>query len=73
MRFQFMLNLHQTFPLMLTPAKWVFFKYYTGLVTKNETVKTTQNSKNVTIWSLIFGFSIQSSILMVNKMLMYKK
>ena len=33
--------------------------------TKNETVKTTQNSKNVTIWNLIFGFYIQLCIFTV--------
>ena len=32
---------------------------------KNETVKTTQNSKNMTILSLVFGFFIQLSNLMV--------
>ena len=37
----------------------------TGLPTKDETVKTTQKSWNMTIWSLMFGSWIQSSILMV--------
>ena len=41
------------------------YSIYTGLSTKDETVKTTQNSKNMTIWSLIFCFCIQLSILMV--------
>ena len=39
--------------------------YDTGLPTKDETVKTTHNSKNVTIWNMIFGFCIQLSILVV--------
>ena len=39
---------------------------FTGLPTKDETVKTTQNSKNMTILSLLFGFCSQLSILMVS-------
>ena len=46
------------------------FKYHsTGFLTKNETVKTTENSINMTIWSLIFGFCIQFCILMVYEMI----
>ena len=47
----------------------------TGLSTKDETVKTTQNYKNMTIWSLIFGFCIQLSILIKHRnkpVLVYK-
>ena len=31
----------------------------TGLSTKDETVKTTQNFRNMAIWTLVFGFCIQ--------------
>ena len=31
----------------------------TGLFTKDETVKTTQNAQNLTIYSLIFGLCFQ--------------
>ena len=41
---------------------------YTELPTRDETVKTTQNSKNMTIYNLIFCFCVQLSILMVYKM-----
>ena len=42
---------------------------YTGLPTKDQTVKTTQNSKNMTIWSSNFGFCIQLSILIMYLMI----
>ena len=42
---------------------------YTGLPTKDQTVKTTQNSKNMTSWSSNFGFCIQLSILIVYLMI----
>ena len=40
-------------------------KRYTGLPTKDESIKTTQNSKNMTVLSLNFGVCIQLSSLMV--------
>ena len=40
-------------------------KRYTGLPSKDESIKTSQNFKNMTILSLNFGFCIQLSILMV--------
>ena len=39
--------------------------FSTGLPTKDETMKTTQNYKNMTIFSLIFYFFIQSSTWMI--------
>ena len=40
--------------------------------TKNETGKTTQKFRNMTIWSLIFDFCIQWSIFMVYKMIKHR-
>ena len=44
----------------------------TWLPTKYETVKTTQNSEYMTSSSMIFGFCIQLSILMVYKMFKHR-
>ena len=41
----------------------------TGLPTKDETTKVTENSKDMTIWSLNFEVGIQLSILMVYLMI----
>ena len=46
---------------------------YTELLTKDETVKTTQNFRNMTIWRLIFGFCIKLSILMIHKMIKHRQ
>ncbi len=42
---------------------------YSRLSTKDETVKTTQNYKNITIWSFLFGFCTQLGTLIVNLMI----
>ena len=49
----------------------LLFYYTTGLPTKNETKDDTK-LKNMTIWSLIFGFCIQLSILMIFKMIKHR-
>ena len=46
--------------------------HHTGLPTKDETVKATQNSKNMTIWCVIFDFCIQFCILMVYGMINHR-